>query len=79
MERKKKEEEEKKKSEEKLRKKMEAREDKSIPEQISLVTISIEQKKIDLRIMKERLNQKERLYNELQGKPTNKTSEEKEK
>ena len=79
MEKKRKEEEEKKKSEERLRKKMEAREDKSIPEQISLVTISIEQKKIDLRIMKERLIQKERLYNELQGKPTNKTAEEKEK
>ena len=29
--------------------------------------------------MKERLAQKEKLYNELQGKPTNKTSEEKEK
>ena len=53
--------------------------DLSIEQQISDETIQIEQKKIDLRIMKERLAQKEKLYNELQGKPTNKTSEEKEK
>ena len=53
--------------------------DVSIQQQISDETIQIEQKKIDLRIMKERLAQKEKLYNELQGKPTNKTSEEKEK
>jgi hypothetical protein len=60
----------------KLMKKMK---DKSIQEQIGQETIHIEQKKIDLRIMKERLAQKEKLYNQLQGKPVNKTSEEKEK
>ena len=58
---------------------MKAKEDKSIQEQIEQETKNIEQKKIDLRIMKERLAQKEKLYNELQGKPVNKTSEEKEK
>ena len=58
---------------------MKEKEDKSIQEQIEQETIHIEQKKIDLRIMKERLAQKEKLYNELQGKPVNKTSEEKEK
>ena len=58
---------------------MKQNEDKSIQEQIEQETIHIEQKKIDLRIMKERLTQKEKLYNELQGKPINKTSEEKEK
>lgn len=47
--------------------------------QIKQETIQIEQKKIDLRIMKERLAQKEKIYNELQGKPTNKTAEEKER
>ena len=65
--------------EKKLLKKMKQNEDKSIQEQIEQETIHIEQKKIDLRIMKERLTQKEKLYNELQGKPINKTSEEKEK
>ena len=53
--------------------------DKSIQEQIEQETIHIEQKKIVLRIMKERLAQKEKLYNQFQGKPVNKTSEEKEK
>ena len=62
--------------EQKLMKKMK---DKSIQEQIEQETVHIEQKKIDLRIMKERLVQKEKLYNQLQGKPVNKTSEEKEK
>ena len=72
--------EEQKPVNEKEKKKLKsALEDKSIQEQISQETIHIEQKKIDLRIMKERLAQKEKLYNELQGKPTNKTSEEKEK
>ena len=73
--------EEKKESQEekKLLNKMKEKQDKSIQEQIEQETIHIEQKKIDLRIMKERLTQKEKLYNELQGKPINKTSEEKEK
>ena len=63
----------------KLEKKMKNDRIKNIQDQISNETIQIEQKKIDLRIMKERLTQKEKLYNELQGKPVNKTSEEKEK
>ena len=67
------------KGEKQLLNKMKAKEDKSIQEQIEQETKNIEQKKIDLRIMKERLAQKEKLYNELQGKPVNKTSEEKEK
>ena len=73
--------EEKKESQEekKLLNKMKEKQDKSIQEQIEQETIQIEQKKIDLRIMKERLTQKEKLYNELQGKPVNKTSEEKER
>ena len=71
-----KEEKEKKKQQKAFNDKMK---DLSIEQQISDETIQIEQKKIDLRIMKERLAQKEKLYNELQGKPTNKTSEEKEK
>lgn len=58
---------------------MKKSEDKDIQSQIQKETIQIEQKKIDLRIMKERLAQKEKMYNELQGKPVNKTSEEKEK
>ncbi len=68
-----------KEEEEKLYKKMKKSEDKDIQSQIQKETIQIEQKKIDLRIMKERLAQKEKMYNELQGKPVNKTSEEKEK
>ncbi len=68
-----------KEEEEKLLKKMKKNEDKDIQSQIQKETIQIEQKKIDLRIMKERLAQKEKMYNELQGKPVNKTSEEKEK
>ena len=67
------------KGEKQILNKMKAKEDKSIQEQIEQETKNIEQKKIDLRIMKERLVQKEKLYNELQGKPVNKTSEEKEK
>ena len=78
-ERKAKEEEEKREREEKLNKKMEEKENKSIQAQIEQETIQIEQKKIDLRIMKERLIQKQKLYNQLQGKPVEKTSEEKEK
>ena len=39
----------------------------------------IEHEKINLRITTERLTQKEKLYNELQGKPVAKTNEEKER
>ena len=39
----------------------------------------IEHEKINLRITSERLTQKEKTYNELQGKPVQKTNEEKEK
>jgi hypothetical protein len=39
----------------------------------------IEHEKINLRITTERLTQKEKTYNELQGKPVNKTNEEKER
>ena len=67
------------KEEEALKKKFAAKSNKSIQEQIEQETIQIEQKKIDLRTMKERLTQKKKLYNELQGKPVEKTSEEKEK
>ena len=82
-ERKKEEDEKKRKQreeeEEQLKKKFAQKSNKSIQEQIEQETIQIEQKKIDLRIMKERLLQKQKLYNELQGKPVDKTSEEKEK
>ena len=44
------------------------------------MTKNIEQNKIDIRILKERLEQRKRNYNQLQGKPiTNLTSEEKER
>ena len=43
------------------------------------MTKKIEHEKINLRITTERLNQKEKLYNELQGKPVVKTKEEKER
>ena len=76
-----KEEERKKREKEEaaLKKKFAQKSNKSIQEQIEQETIQIEQKKIDLRIMKERLIQKQKLYNQLQGKPVEKTSEEKEK
>ena len=67
------------KEEEKIKKKLEQKSNKSIQEQIEQETIQIEQKKIDLRIMKERLIQKRKLLNQLQGKPVEKTAEEKEK
>ena len=46
---------------------------------IQAMTKKIEHEKINLRITTERLTQKEKIYNELQGKPVNKTNEEKEK
>ena len=67
------------KDEKKFYNKMKQNEDKSIQDQIKYETTAIEQLKIDLRLLKERHVQRENKYNELQGKPVNKTSEEKEK
>ena len=51
-----------------------------IEKAIHEMTKNIEQNKIDIRILKERLEQRKRTYNQLQGKPiTNLTSEEKER
>ena len=50
-----------------------------IQNEIQEITKKIEQEKINLRITTERLTQKEKTYNELQGKPVIKTNEEKEK
>ena len=47
--------------------------------QIQEMAKKIEHEKINLRITSERLTQKEKIYNELQGKPVQKTNEEKEK
>ena len=47
--------------------------------QIQEMAKKIEHEKINLRITSERLTQKEKTYNELQGKPVQKTNEEKEK
>ena len=51
-----------------------------IEKAIHEMTKNIEQSKIDIRILKERLEQRKRNYNQLQGKPiTNLTAEEKER
>ena len=50
-----------------------------IQQNIQSMAIKIEHEKINLRITSERLTQKEKQYNELQGKPVVKTKEEKEK
>ena len=50
-----------------------------IQKNIQEMTKKIEHEKINLRITTERLIQKEKLYNELQGKPVAKTNEEKER
>ena len=50
-----------------------------IQKNIQEMTKKIEHEKINLRITTERLNQKEKQYNELQGKPVVKTKEEKER
>ena len=50
-----------------------------IQQNIQSMAIKIEHEKINLRITSERLTQKEKQYNELQGKPVVKTNEEKEK
>ena len=52
---------------------------KDIQRNIQEMTKKIEHEKINLRITTERLTQKEKQYNELQGKPVTKTNEEKEK
>jgi len=52
---------------------------KDIQKNIQEMTKKIEHEKINLRITTERLTQKEKQYNELQGKPVAKTNEEKEK
>ena len=52
---------------------------KDIQRNIQEMTKKIEHEKINLRITTERLTQKEKQYNELQGKPVTKTIEEKEK
>ena len=50
-----------------------------IQRQIQEMAKKIEHEKINLRITTERLTQKEKTYNELQGKPVTKTNEEKER
>ena len=50
-----------------------------LQQNIQSMAIKIEHEKINLRITSERLTQKEKQYNELQGKPVVKTKEEKEK
>ena len=50
-----------------------------LQQNIQSMAVKIEHEKINLRITSERLTQKEKQYNELQGKPVVKTKEEKEK
>ena len=59
--------------------KYETEESKFIQGEIQLVTRKIEREKIKLRIADERLEAKKKLYNQLQGKPVQKTEEEKER
>ena len=74
-----KEEQKNNKISEKERKKYKKTGIEDIQNEIQEITKKIEQEKINLRITTERLTQKEKTYNELQGKPVNKTNEEKEK
>ena len=74
-----KEEQKNNKISEKERKKYNKAVIEDIQNEIQEITKKIEQEKINLRITTERLTQKEKTYNELQGKPVNKTNEEKEK
>ena len=55
--------------------KYETEESKFIQGEIQLVTRKIEREKIKLRIADERLEAKKKLYNQLQGKPFQKTEE----
>ena len=60
-----------------VKNKYETGEIKLIQKEIQLVTKKIEQEKIKLRIIDERLDAKKKQYNILQGKPVPKTDEEK--
>ena len=62
-----------------LKNKYETGEVKIIQKEIQLVTKKIEREKIKLRITDERLEAKKKQYNQLQGKPVQKTDEEKER
>ena len=62
-----------------VKNKYETGEVKIIQKEIQLVTRKIEKKKIKLRITDERLEAKKKQYNQLQGKPVEKTDEEKER
>jgi hypothetical protein len=62
-----------------VKNKYETEEVKFIQGEIQLVTRKIEREKIKLRIADERLEVKKNLYNKLQGKPVQKTDEEKER
>ena len=62
-----------------VKNKYETGEIKLIQKEIQLVTKKIEQEKIKLRIIDERLDAKKKQYNILQGKPVPKTDEEKQK
>jgi hypothetical protein len=64
---------------EKEKKKYAQRGIEDIQRQIQEMTKKIEHEKINLRITTERLNQREKVYNDLQGKPVLKTQEEKER
>ena len=59
--------------------KYETEESKFIQGEIQLVTRKIEREKNKLRIEDKRLEDKKKLYNQLQGKPVQKTDEEKER
>ena len=67
------------KEEEALKKKFAAKSNKSIQEQIEQETIQIEQKKIDLRIMKERLVQKRNCIMNFKESPLKKLQKKKKK
>ena len=62
-----------------VKNKYETGEVKIIQKEIQLVTRKIEREKIKLRITDERLEAKKKQYNQLQGKPVEKTDEEKER
>ena len=62
-----------------VKNKYETGEVKIIQKEIQLVTRKIEREKIKLRIIDERLEAKKKQYNQLQGKPVEKTDEEKER
>ena len=62
-----------------VKNKYETGEVKIIQKEIQLVTRKIEREKIKMRITDERLEAKKKQYNQLQGKPVEKTDEEKER